>query len=88
VDPIYPDVALKGSVSAIVTLEVQVDASGHVAAVRVLRGGRPFEDAAMRAVRRWEYAPTLLDGVPIPIVIRVDVPFDLDARCPACAVHR
>jgi TonB family protein len=86
VDPVYPDLALKGPVSAIVTLEARVDASGHVAAVRVLRGDRLFEDAAMRAVRQWQYAPTLLEGVAIPIVIRVDVPFDLEARCPTCAV--
>jgi TonB family protein len=85
VEPIYPDLALKAPVSAIVTLEAEVDASGHVAAVRIVRGGRPFDDAAIRAVRQWEYAPTLLEGVPIPIVIRVDVPFDLEARCPACA---
>lgn len=86
VGPTRPDLALEAPVSAVVTLEAQVDASGHVAAVRVLRGGRPFDDAAMRAVRQWEYAPTLLEGVPIPIVIRVDVPFDLEVPCPACAV--
>ncbi len=86
VDPVYPDVALKAPVSAVVTLEVQVDASGHVAAVRTLRGARPFDDAAMRAARQWEYAPTLLEGDPIPIVIRVDVPFELGARCPSCGV--
>ena len=85
VEPIHPDLALRGPVSAIVTLEAEVDASGHVAAVRIVRGGRPFDDAAIRAVRQWEYAPTLLEGVPIPIVIRVDVPFDLEARCPTCA---
>jgi TonB family protein len=85
VDPVNPDLVLKAPVSAIVTLEAEVDASGHVAAVRILRGGRLFDDAAIRAVRQWEYAPTLLEGVPIPIVIRVDVPFDLEARCPACA---
>jgi TonB family protein len=92
VDPIYPNLALKAPVSAIVTLEAEVDASGHVAAVRILRGGRPFDDAAMLAVKQWEYAPTLLEGVPIPIVIRVEVPFNLEARCPTCvglvpAVH-
>ncbi len=92
VDPIYPNLALKAPVSAIVTLEAEVDASGHVAAVRILRGGRPFDDAAIRAVRQWEYAPTLLEGVPIPVVIRVEVPFNLEAPCPACvglvpAVH-
>ncbi len=86
VEPISPDVALEAPVSAVVTLEVQVDASGHVAAVRVLQGGRPFDDAAVRAARQWEYAPALLEGVPIPIVIRVDVPFALGARCPSCAV--
>jgi TonB family protein len=85
VDPVSPSLALKAPVSAIVTLEAEVDASGHVAAVRVLRGGRPFDDAAARAVRQWEYAPTLLDGVPVRVVIRIDVPFDVDGRCPTCA---
>ncbi len=92
VAPVYPTLALEAPVSAVVTLEVEVDAAGHVGAARVLQGGRPFDDAAMRAVRQWEYAPTLLEGVPVPVVIRVEVPFDLSAPCPACvtplpAVH-
>jgi protein TonB len=31
----------------------------------------------MDAVRQWQYTPTLLNGVPVPVVITVTVRFDL-----------
>jgi periplasmic protein TonB len=33
--------------------------------------------AAVEAVRQWEYTPTLLEGVPVPVVMTVTVNFRL-----------
>jgi hypothetical protein len=35
-------------------------------------------EAAIAAVRQWAYTPTLLDGVPVAVVIPVTVRFALD----------
>lgn len=46
--------------------------------VRVLRGHPLLDEAALQAVRRWAYVPTLLNGVPVPVVMTVTVNFRLE----------
>jgi len=36
-----------------------------------------LEAAALEAVRQWEYTPTLLEGVPVPVIMTVTVNFRL-----------
>jgi len=60
-----------------VFLEVDVDETGKVARVRVLRGSAMLNDEAVRAVKKWRYSPTLLNGKPIPVVANVTVIFKL-----------
>jgi protein TonB len=36
-----------------------------------------LDDAALTAVRQWKFSPTLLNGVPVPIVMTVTVTFTL-----------
>ena len=36
-----------------------------------------FIDAAVEAVRQWAYSPTLLDGIPVPVIVTVTVNFEL-----------
>ena len=43
----------------------------------MLRGQPLLNDAALDAVRRWEYTPTLLNGVPVPVIMTVTVTFTL-----------
>ena len=39
---------------------------------------RPLlDEAAVAAVRRWKFSPTLLNGTPVPIVMTVTVNFKL-----------
>jgi len=45
--------------------------------VRILRSIPLLDAAALEAVRQWEYSPTLLNGVPIPVLITVTVNFTL-----------
>jgi protein TonB len=44
-----------------------------------LRGIPLLNDAAVDAVRQWRYTPTLLNGVPVPVVMTVTVNFRLGA---------
>ena len=77
VDPRYPPDAQAARVTGVVILEVVVDPDGRVTDVEVQRSVPLLDEAAIEAVRRWEYTPTLLNGVPVPIIMAVTVNFQL-----------
>jgi periplasmic protein TonB len=77
VAPEYPDIAKQARVQGVVVLEAIIDPSGRVDNVRVLRGIPLLNEAAVNAVRRWVYSPTLLNGVPVPVIMTVTVNFTL-----------
>jgi protein TonB len=51
-----------------------------VAEVKVRQGLPLLDDAALEAVRQWAYTPTLVDGVPTPVIMTVTVTFRLNER--------
>lgn len=73
--PEYPPEALAARVSGVVILEATIDAAGAVTDARILRSVTGLDEAAVAAVRQWRYAPTLLDGEPVPIIMTVTVNF-------------
>jgi protein TonB len=77
VAPVYPPVAEAGKIEGSVSLEALVDQRGRVQEVVVLEGHPLFEEAAVEAVRQWLYTPTLLDGVPVSLILMVTVHFRL-----------
>ena len=77
VAPKYPDIAKQARVQGIVILEAIIDPTGNVTNVRVLRSIPLLDQSAIDAVRQWKYEPTLLNGVPVPIVMTVTVNFTL-----------
>ena len=44
---------------------------------RVLRSLPLLDQAALEAVRQWEFTPTMLNGVPVPVIMTVTVQFTL-----------
>jgi len=77
VAPTYPALARAAQVSGVVILEATIDTRGRVDDVRVLRSIPLLDQAAIDAVRQWVYTPTLLNGVPVPVVMTVTVTFTL-----------
>ncbi len=77
VDPVYPALAQQARVQGTVKLSVTIGADGRVSNIQVVSGHPLLVPAAIEAVRKWVYRPTLLNGEPIPAVIRQDVPFTL-----------
>lgn len=75
--PIYPAIAQAARVEGIVILEATIDINGQVREARVLRSIPLLDEAALAAVRQWEYTPTLLNGRPVPVVMTVTVAFTL-----------
>jgi periplasmic protein TonB len=80
VAPVYPDLAVKARVQGQVVLECQIDVRGRVAEVKALRGSPLLIDPAVEAVKQWVYTPTLLNGVPVPVLMDVTVTFSLTDR--------
>lgn len=77
INPSYPDIAKQARVQGIVILECTISPQGKVTDVKVLRGIPLLDQAAIDAVKQWVYTPTLLNGVPVPVIMTVTVNFKL-----------
>ena len=78
VEPEYSEEARKAKYQGTVTLAVVIDASGKVAAVRVLHSlGLGLDDKAMEAVRKWKFAPGTKGGRPVSVAATIEVNFRL-----------
>jgi len=77
VKPVYPPIAQSAKVNGIVILEVVIGADGRVLDARVVRSVPLLDQAALDAVRQWEFTPTLLNGAPTRIIMSVTVNFTL-----------
>jgi periplasmic protein TonB len=76
--PVYPPIAQSARVQGTIILEALIGADGKVQNVRVMRSVPLLDQAAIDAVRQWEYAPTLLNGIPVPVLMTVTVDFRLN----------
>ncbi len=77
VPPAYPAAAQEARVQGVVIMEARVDEQGNVSDVRVLRSIPLLDEAAVDAVKQWQYTPTLMNGVAVPIMMTVTVSFTL-----------
>jgi TonB family protein len=75
VKPVYPAIARSARVSGAVTIEATIGPDGKVADAKVVRSIPLLDQAALDAVRQWEYTPTLLNGVPVPVIVTVTINF-------------
>jgi protein TonB len=75
--PAYPTLAQAARVEGVVIVEATIGPDGKVLDARVLRSIPLLDAAALDAVRRWEYTPTLLNGSPVAVVMTVTVNFRL-----------
>jgi protein TonB len=77
VDPVYPELAQQARVQGVVILECTIAPQGRVTDVKVLRSIPLLDQSAIDAVKQWTYTPTLLNGVPVPVIMTVTVTFAL-----------
>ena len=75
--PVYPELALRARVEGIVIIEAIIGTTGLVEEATVLRSIPLLDQSALEAVRRWRYTPTLLNGVPVTVIMTVTVQFTL-----------
>jgi protein TonB len=77
VRPTYPPIAQSARVQGVVIIEATIGPSGAVQEAKVLRSIPLLDAAALDAVRQWQFTPTLLNGVPVPVIMTVTVNFTL-----------
>ncbi len=75
VPPVYPAIARQARVQGVVTVEATIGPDGKVAEATVVRSIPMLDQAALDAVRQWEYTPTLLNGVAVPVVLTININF-------------
>jgi protein TonB len=79
-EPEYPALARRRRQEGLVLLSVRVDAKGRAetVAVRISSGFALLDEAALEAVRRWEFEPGRFRGDPVPSQVEVPIRFQLD----------
>jgi len=82
VKPVYPAIARSAGVVGAVTIEATIGEDGKVIDATVVRSIPLLDQAAVDAVRQWVYTPTLLNGVPVPVIMTVTVSFTLPPEAP------
>src|SRR5438093_5520106 len=75
--PVSPALARTARVEGIVILEGTISEQGKVEDVQVVSGHPMLVDAAIKAVRKWEYRPAKLNGQIISCPVRIQVRFML-----------
>lgn len=75
VQPVYPEEASKEKISGTVKLHVVIARDGKIQQIQVVSGHPLLVQAAIDAVRQWQYQPTLLNGQPVEVDTQVDVIF-------------
>ena len=77
VPAVYPEIARVARVEGLVILEATIDERGVVTGARVLGSVPLLDQAALTALRQWRYTPTLLNGVPVRVLMTVTFRFSL-----------
>ncbi|MBN1327636.1 MAG: TonB family protein [Candidatus Cloacimonetes bacterium] len=81
IPPEYPDILKKEGISGQVWLEVEVFDNGKVGAVNVLKslvpGAGGLDEAAVNAVKQWEFSPAKSAGKPVSCWVSFPINFSL-----------
>ena len=75
VKPIYPQGVLSDRARGTVIIEATIGIDGTVHDARVIHSVPLLDQAALDAVRQWEFVPSRLNGVPVAVIITVIVQF-------------
>jgi protein TonB len=75
VKPVYPLAAMAANVGGNVFIEATIGADGKVHHARVIRSVAILEQAALEAVRQWEYEPARFNGVAVAVTMVIVVTF-------------
>ncbi len=76
--PTYPEAAQAAGVQGAVVLEGIISKEGSLTSIKVVNSVDPaLDQAALEAVRQWQYQPTLLNGEPVEVITSITINFKL-----------
>jgi len=75
--PVYPPMARTMRISGVVHLIGIIAKDGTIRNLQLISGHPMLTRAALEAVARWVYQPTLLSGEPVEVICPIDVNFTL-----------
>jgi TonB family protein len=82
VEAVYPAAAQQARLQGTVKIEATIGTDGKVRDAKVVTPVPLLDEAALAAVRQWEYEPATMDGVPVQVVMTVTVTFALQETHP------
>jgi protein TonB len=77
VNPVYPPEAQQARVQGMVFIEITIDPAGKISNAVVTQSIPLLDQAALDAVRQWEYTPTVVDGKAVPVIMTVTANFTM-----------
>lgn len=77
VRPVYPPMAMSARVGGNVLIEATIGADGRVHNARVVKSIAVLDQAALDAVRLWEFEPSRVNGEPVAVMMVIVVTFAL-----------
>jgi len=78
VEPVYPAMARNAGIEGDVVIDTAIDQKGNITSARVVSGPPMLRQAALDALRQWKYAPSMLNGEPVPVQVTVRIKFHRD----------
>jgi periplasmic protein TonB len=75
--PEFPEKARQQNIGGSVTVQFVIDVNGDTRDVRVVESTPPgiFDRAAVAAVKRYHYQPTVVDGKPVEVPVQIPIRF-------------
>jgi len=77
VQPIYPPLARQARVQGTVVLQALIGTDGTIENLHVVSGHPMLTDAALQAVKQWQYKTYYLNGNPVEVETTINVNFTL-----------
>lgn len=77
VRPLYPQIAVFHQAGGTVVIEITIGTDGKVQDARIVHSVPQLDQAALEAVRQWEYEPTRVNGILVALSMTVIVNFTI-----------
>ena len=80
--PVYPALARRRQQQGTVWVDVRLDAQGRQIALHVLRssGVKSLDQAALTAVKQWQFLPERQNGIGVPSRVHIPIEFAIAAK--------
>jgi protein TonB len=77
--PTYPQVARRQGWEGVALLRVEINSRGRVESVELVQstGHTILDDAALQAIRRWQFAPARFAGQAVSATVEIPIRFEL-----------